>query len=291
MALSRQAKWGGCALLVILSSAAGLLWFGNQADAPASIAQPLAKAGNALSVATGQGKAAEKTRWKDLTEAQQLALAPLAGEWDQLEPLRRQKWLGIVKRYASMKPDEQARVQEKMREWVQLTPAERRQARQNFARAQKIDPSHKNTQWESYQQLSDDAKQELAAKAAIKPQVANLPTAAQTKVKTVAPIKPLVPTENGSAKAPAFPATPAAGAPAAPLSPAIGPAAGVTATAGYPAAAVTATNTAANSGTVSAATGAAGATTGSDASTAPNASNLTPVPAPAAAQPASSNVK
>ena len=60
-----------------------------------------------------------------------LALAPLAEEWDQLEPLRRQKWLGIIKRYASMKPDEQARVQEKMREWVQLTPAERRQARQN----------------------------------------------------------------------------------------------------------------------------------------------------------------
>ena len=28
-----------------------------------------------------------------------------------MEPLRRQKWLGIIKRYASMKPDEQARVQ------------------------------------------------------------------------------------------------------------------------------------------------------------------------------------
>lgn len=290
MALSRQAKWGGCALLVILSSAAGLLWFGNQADAPAGIAQPLAKAGNALSVATGQGKAAEKTRWKDLTEAQQLALAPLAGEWDQLEPLRRQKWLGIVKRYASMKPDEQARVQEKMREWVQLTPAERRQARQNFARAQKIDPSHKNTQWESYQQLSDDAKQELAAKAAIKPQVANLPTAAQTKVKTVAPIKPLVPTENGSAKAPAFPATPAAGAPAAAQSPAIGPAAGVTGTAAYPVA-NPAANPASNPAANPAANSAAGAVTGSDAAAAPNASNLTPAPAAAAAQPASSNVK
>ncbi len=289
MALSRQAKWGGCALLVILSSAAGLLWFGNQADAPASITQPLAKAGNALSVATGQGKAAEQTRWKDLTAAQQQALAPLAGEWDQLEPLRRQKWLGIIKRYASMKPDEQARVQEKMREWVQLTPAERRQARQNFARAQKLDPSHKNTQWESYQQLSDDAKQELAAKAAIKPQVANLPTAAQTKVKTVAPIKPLVPTENGSAKAPAFPATPAAGAPAAAQSPAIGPAAGVTGTAAYPVA-NPAANPASNPAANPAANSAAGAVTGSDAA-APNASNLTPVPAAAAAQPASSNVK
>lgn len=286
MALSRQAKWGGCALLVIITTAAGLLWFGNQADAPASIAQPLAKAGNALSAATGQGKVAEKTRWKDLTEAQQLALAPLAGEWDQLEPLRRQKWLGIIKRYASMKPDEQARVQEKMREWVQLTPAERRQVRQNFARVQKLDPSHKNTQWESYQQLSDDAKQELAAKAAIKPQVANLPTAAQTKVKTVAPIKPLVPTENGSAKAPAFPAAPAAASPGAALSPAIGPAAGaVTGSAGYPAA-----NPVTNSAAVPAANSTTGAAASSDAAV-PNASNLTPVPAPSAAQPASSNVK
>jgi hypothetical protein len=74
-----------------------------------------------------------------------------------------------------------------------MTPEERRQVRQNVARAQKLDPSQKSTSWESYQQLSEEQKKELAAKAAIKKQVANLPNAAQSKVKTVAPIKPAVP--------------------------------------------------------------------------------------------------
>jgi hypothetical protein len=80
-----------------------------------------------------------------------------------------------------MKPDEQMRVQERMREWVRMTPEERRQVRQNFARAQKLDPSQKSTSWESYQLLSDEQKKELAAKAAIKKQVANLPNTAQSK--------------------------------------------------------------------------------------------------------------
>lgn len=290
MALSRQAKWGSVALVLILGSAAGLLWFGNQPDAPPAIAQPLAKAGSALGVA-GKGSAADKTRWKDLTPEQQQTLAPLAAEWDQMEALRRQKWLGIIKRYASMKPDEQARVQERMREWVRLTPEERRQVRQNFARAKKIDPSQKNTQWESYQQLSDDEKKELAAKAAVKPQVANLPTAAQSKMKTVAPIKPLVVTENGTASAPALP--PPAPAPA-PLLP---PASNVTPPAGGAVGSAAGANGSSNTATGAANGTGAGMNAGStspaagDSAPIPNASNVTPAPAPAAAQPTSSNVK
>lgn len=272
MALSRQAKWSSVALALIFGSAAGLLWFGNQPDAPPAIAQPLAKAGSALGVA-GKGSVADKTHWKDLTAEQQHALAPLAAEWDQMEPLRRQKWLGIIKRYASMKPDEQARVQERMREWVKLTPEERRQVRQNFARAKKIEPAQKNTQWESYQQLSDDEKKELAAKAAVKPQVANLPTAAESKLKTVAPIKPLVVTENGSASAPVL-------APPAPLPAPLLPPASNLAT---PAASGAANPAAAGSN--------AGGPAAGDSSQLPNASNVAPAPAPAAAQPTSSNVK
>ena len=282
MALSRQAKWGSVALVLILGSAAGLLWFGNQPDAPPAITQPLAKAGSALGVA-GKGSAADKTHWKDLTPAQQHTLAPLAPEWDQMEPLRRQKWLGIIKRYASMNADEQTRVQERMREWVKLTPEERRQVRQNFARAKKIDPSQKNTQWESYQQLSDDEKKELAAKAAVKPQVANLPTAAQSKMKTVAPIKPLVVTENGSANAPALP-------PPAPLLP---PASNVAPPASGAAGSAAGVNGSSNAASAAASGNSAGTTNSAagDSAPIPNASNVTPAPTPAAAQPTSSNVK
>lgn len=231
MALSGRAKWGAGAVAVLAVAAAGTAYVASRPDAPAIVSAPMAAATSAASALlpgaktgkTASAKAPEKTMWKDLTPVQQQALEPLSAEWDQMEPIRKQKWLGIVKRYASMKPDEQARVQERMREWVKMTPEERRQVRQNFARAQKIDPSQKTTQWESYQQLPEEQKKELAAKAAIKKQVANLPTPTQSKIKTVAPIKPAVPTTGGPAVAPAAAPTAAAVTPVAPgIDPATG---------------------------------------------------------------------
>jgi len=197
MALSGHATWGAKAVAVLTVASAALIGCGRSETPAQPAAQSASASGPQPGTAAGKhapAKSADKTMWKDLTPAQQQALEPLAPEWDQLEPIRKQKWLGIVKRYASMKPDEQARVQERMREWVKMTPEERRQVRQNFARAQKIDPSQKSTQWESYQQLSEEQKKALAAKAATKKQVANLPTPSQSKMKTVAPIKPPVPT-------------------------------------------------------------------------------------------------
>jgi hypothetical protein len=93
-----------------------------------------------------------------------------------------------------MKPDEQLRVQERMRVWVSMTPDERRQVRENFARAQKVAPSKKSTDWENYQQLPDEQKKQLAARSANKKQLANLATPSQSKQQQLAaPLKPHVP--------------------------------------------------------------------------------------------------
>lgn len=186
MAWSSGAKWG--AAIAVLAVAAGGAWLAAQPDAADLVAAPVA-------AVTGQkaAVAAEKIMWKDLTPAQQQALEPLAGEWNGIEPIRKQKWLGIAKRYARMTPDEQARVQRRMREWVGMSADERRQIRQNYARAQKLNPAQKAVSWEEYQMLTDEQKKELAAKAATKKQVVNLPTPSQAKLPTPAPVKPLTP--------------------------------------------------------------------------------------------------
>ncbi|SDF47175.1 MULTISPECIES: DUF3106 domain-containing protein [unclassified Duganella] len=183
MAWSSRAKWGAAA--TVLAVAAGGAWIAAQPDAVDLVAAPVA-------AVTGQkgAVAPEKILWKDLTPAQQQALEPLAGEWDGIEPIRKQKWLGIAKRYARMNPDEQVRVQRRMREWVGMSPDERRQIRQNYARAQKLNPAQKAVSWEEYQMLTDEQKKELAAKADTKKQVVNLPTPSQAKMPTPAPVKP-----------------------------------------------------------------------------------------------------
>jgi hypothetical protein len=132
-----------------------------------------------------------KPLWADLTPVQQQALAPLAPEWDKLDSFRKNKWLAIGNRYASMKPDEQLRVQERMREWVRLTPEQRRIARESYARAKKLNPDQKSAHWEEYQQLPEEQKKKLAEASASKKHVATLPspTAQAKTTKILPPIK------------------------------------------------------------------------------------------------------
>jgi hypothetical protein len=153
--------------------------------APASVAIPASPSATVKPGNTG------KPRWTDLTAAQQHALAPLASEWDELDTFRKNKWLSIGNKFASMKPDEQQRVQERMREWIKLTPEQRRIARESYFRAKKLDPDQKSAQWEQYQQLPEEQKKKLAADAAAKMPVATLPRATThgSDNKTIPPIK------------------------------------------------------------------------------------------------------
>ena len=76
--------------------------------------------------------AAEKKQpaWGELNGEQRQILAPLESDWDQMEPQRKKKWVGIAKRYPKMKNDQQQRVQQQMQAWAKLTTAERRAARE-----------------------------------------------------------------------------------------------------------------------------------------------------------------
>jgi hypothetical protein len=131
-------------------------------------------------------KAGDKPLWRTLTPAQQVALQPLQAEWDQLDGARKQKWLQLANRFAAMNPEEQQRMQDRMREWARLTPAQRELARETYARARKIAPDQKTASWESYQQLPDAQKQQLAASAAGRKTTSVVPSQANGKV--VAPL-------------------------------------------------------------------------------------------------------
>ncbi len=132
---------------------------------------------------------AAKPFWLTLTPQQKLTLAPLASEWDKMDEIHKKKWLEIANKYASMKPDEQVRVQERMQAWVKLTPEQRMQARENFARTKQIKPEQKSAQWQEYQQLSEEQKTRLANEANKKKSITNLPPESQRNVKPLAPIK------------------------------------------------------------------------------------------------------
>lgn len=109
-------------------------------------------------------KSLDKPLWRDLSRAQQVALAPLEPEWDRMEGLRKRKWIEMSARFASLGAPEQARVHERMRQWMKLTPKQRELARENFSKTRQLAQGDKAATWENYKQLSPDQKRKLAAK-------------------------------------------------------------------------------------------------------------------------------
>jgi hypothetical protein len=190
----------GLIALALLASA-GACWSIDPAATLPAASAPVAK--TPPKAAINAAAKTTKPAWASLNPAQQQALAPLAGEWDQLELLRKQKWLEIANRFSSMKPEEQQRVQQRMRDWVKLTPEQRRVVRENYARSTRIDPGQKSAQWEQYQQLPEEQRKKLAADAPARKRVANLPSAAQSRTPLLPPIKSRAPAPAATIVTPA----------------------------------------------------------------------------------------
>lgn len=121
-----------------------------QGVAPSKPAAPLLASGPAFS---------------SLTPYQAEVLKPLQPVWDEMEDVRKRKWIEIANRLPTLSDDEKGRVQQRMQEWAALTPAQRRQARDNFSEAKGRSAAERQAQWEEYQKLSPEARQALAERA------------------------------------------------------------------------------------------------------------------------------
>ena len=146
--------------------------------------------------------------WNRLTPLQQQALKPLATSWQSISEAQRMKWLAISKNYLSLPPAEQLTMHGRMNEWVALSPAQRAEARLNFAKTKELSaqltPEEKLSKWQAYQALSPAEKENLASKAGPKP------VGAALAVRPVPPQKLVgVMPHAQSASAPARPVVPA----------------------------------------------------------------------------------
>lgn len=128
--------------------------------------------------------------WAELTLEQKQVLAPLAAEWNALEVYRQKKWLGIAQRYSGLTPDEQARVQRRMKAWVKLSPEERKAARERFKKLNKAAPERKEAikqKWQEYKELPDQDRQKLQE------QTAKAKAHAKPVTKPMTPLTPPAP--------------------------------------------------------------------------------------------------
>lgn len=108
-------------------------------------------------------------KWSELTAQDRQILAPLAADWDALESRPKAKWLGVAKRYPSMTPEEQERVQTRMKDWAKLTPEQRAKAREQYRSMRKSPPEEREAlknRWKEYENLPPEERLRLNDKAA-----------------------------------------------------------------------------------------------------------------------------
>jgi hypothetical protein len=126
--------------------------------------------GQSANSARGNGSDTQKSptliesspTWAELTERQQAALEPLAKFWPGMNQARKRKWLAVSRNYHELPAEEQQTMQERMREWVSLSPREQAQARLEYARAQTLTIDERRARWEAYLALSEEERKKLA---------------------------------------------------------------------------------------------------------------------------------
>jgi hypothetical protein len=132
--------------------------------------------------------AEQGVRWRDLKPSQQAALKPLEREWSGIGAAHKQKWIELSADIVKRSPAEQARIQERMTAWAQLTPQERSQARFNFQEAKQLNATERKARWDAYQALTPEQKQQFlaarAARAAAKPAVRPEASSREAQAKT-----------------------------------------------------------------------------------------------------------
>lgn len=103
--------------------------------------------------------------WASLSPSQKQALAPLQQDWAGVDTQRKEKWIEVASRFATLAPDERKRVQARMTEWLRLSPADRNRARLQFQEVREVPADERQARWEAYQALSAEERQRLASEA------------------------------------------------------------------------------------------------------------------------------
>lgn len=124
--------------------------------------------------------------WAKLTNADHIALAPFASQWDSFSEERQRKWLKIASRYSKMTPEKQKQMHDRMAEWVRMTPEQRRVARENYQVSKELPREARQNAWKAYQQLPEEQKQKLAqSERKRRPTVVSAPPTGKSEIKDI----------------------------------------------------------------------------------------------------------
>jgi hypothetical protein len=101
--------------------------------------------------------------WSDLTAAQQSVLQPFEPQWNSLPLAEKRAWVALADRFPRMAPDAQRRVERRIVQWAELTPAQRELARANYRLAKELPKDERVAEWQNYRSMTPEQRAVLGA--------------------------------------------------------------------------------------------------------------------------------
>lgn len=99
--------------------------------------------------------------WSELKPAHQEVLAPFEPQWNTLPIEEKRAWIALAGKFPKMSAAEKRRVEKRIQEWAELTPVQRKLARQNYRLARQLPDDERVAQWEQYQTLTPEQREIL----------------------------------------------------------------------------------------------------------------------------------
>jgi hypothetical protein len=96
--------------------------------------------------------------WSLLTDDEQKILQPLAGKWEGMGSTQQEKWRAVARKYPSLSPRAQQKIQRRMTRWAGATPEQRALARKKFKAYKKKQPEEQErvrSAWHGHQATKD----------------------------------------------------------------------------------------------------------------------------------------
>jgi hypothetical protein len=99
--------------------------------------------------------------WVDLTDSQQVALAPFAAEWNTWPTADKKSWVSLADKLPGMSADQRDKARRRILEWANLSPEQRRIARANYRLAKERPAPQRVEEWQRYQSMTQEQREIL----------------------------------------------------------------------------------------------------------------------------------
>jgi len=105
-----------------------------------------------------QDRSVPQVPWSALAPDERRVLGPVGPDWDRLPGYQQQRLISSARRYPSLQPIQKERFDSRLRTWAEMTPEQRRAARETYQGLRRLPPAQQHELRERWLQRREQGR-------------------------------------------------------------------------------------------------------------------------------------